>query len=37
MNSAQPPHAQREVFFIGDTVGFTDKHPRASPPVPPSR
>jgi hypothetical protein len=21
-----PPRAQREEFFIGDTVGFTDKH-----------
>ena len=23
---APPPHAQREEFFVGDTVGFTDKH-----------
>jgi hypothetical protein len=23
---APPPRAQREEFFIGDTVGFTDKH-----------
>jgi hypothetical protein len=21
-----PPRAQREAFFVGDTVGFTDKH-----------
>lgn len=23
---APPPRAQREEFFVGDTVGFTDKH-----------
>jgi hypothetical protein len=23
---ASPPRTQREEFFIGDTVGFTDKH-----------
>jgi hypothetical protein len=23
---APPPRAKREEFFIGDTVGFTDKH-----------
>jgi hypothetical protein len=23
---ASPPRTQREAFFIGDTVGFTDKH-----------
>ncbi|KWA86271.1 hypothetical protein WL29_10975 [Burkholderia ubonensis] len=26
--SAPPPRASREDFFIGDTVGFTDKHLR---------
>ncbi|WP_341318195.1 hypothetical protein WN982_24220 [Paraburkholderia sp. IMGN_8] len=24
--ASPPPRAQREEFFIGDTVGFTDKH-----------
>jgi hypothetical protein len=26
VESASPPRTQREEFFIGDTVGFTDKH-----------
>ena len=26
--SAPPPRTRREEFFIGDTVGFTDKHLR---------
>jgi hypothetical protein len=25
-DTTPPPCAQREEFFIGDTVGFTDKH-----------